>query len=156
MALNASLQERNGHQPITDTLVLPSRMDVIRIVRDRLQRHLESLGYDDRDWMGIRLSVHEALTNAIRHGNRNEAGKSLVVSYSIHPHEVQIHIADEGQGFKPSSVPDPTVDSRRHLPSGRGLWLMQHYMDSVAFNIRGNGVTLIKRRRPDGCDPTRE
>ncbi len=139
----------DGQAPVTEALVLPSRFDVIRVVRGRLEEQLLAFGYTNAEWLAVRLSVHEALTNAIRHGNQHDAGKSLVVIWSISSAAVRIRISDEGSGFNPDLVPDPTLEATIGLSSGRGLWLMKHYMDVVSFNTRANSVTLIKRR---SCD----
>ena len=61
---------------------------------------------------------------------------------------IQIQITDEGDGFDPNAVPDPTDEENLEIPSGRGLMLMRCYMTSVKFNRKGNCVTMVKVRTP--------
>ena len=63
--------------------------------------------------------------------------------------ELFISIADEGDGFNPDDVPDPTAEDNLEIPSGRGLMLMHSFMDSVAYNDKGNQVTMKKVRSAD-------
>jgi serine/threonine-protein kinase RsbW len=64
------------------------------------------------------------------------------------PDEMRIEVEDEGSGFDPSAVPDCTLEDRLDVPSGRGVMLMRSFMTSVAFNARGNRVTMEKKRVP--------
>jgi anti-sigma regulatory factor (Ser/Thr protein kinase) len=60
----------------------------------------------------------------------------------------RIQIRDEGRGFNHRAVPDPTDPENLERPTGRGLWLIRHYMHEVRFNAKGNAVTLVRRRSP--------
>jgi len=84
--------------------------------------------------------------DAIKHGNRQDPTKRIDVELRLSPERVQIEIGDEGVGFDPASVPDPTDDRNLELPTGRGLMLMRSYMTSVQFNDQGNRVVMEKRR----------
>ena len=64
--------------------------------------------------------------------------------FSIDENRVVFRITDEGSGFKPADVPDPTEPDRISLPNGRGLMLIRAYMDEVRFNDRGNCLVMIK------------
>jgi serine/threonine-protein kinase RsbW len=94
----------------------------------------------------VRLGLEEALVNAVRHGNRGDPRKRVRVRYRVAPQEVWAEVEDEGPGFDPGAVPDPTGPERLERPGGRGLLLMRHYLSSVSYNERGNAVTLRKRR----------
>jgi serine/threonine-protein kinase RsbW len=107
---------------------------------------LTALGYCSRDCLGIWLALEEAIVNGLRHGNRSDPTKRVRVRYRIDAEAVLAEVEDEGAGFDPMSVPDPTAAENLDKPSGRGLLLMRHYMSWLCFHGRGNRVTLCKRR----------
>ncbi len=115
-------------------------------VEDQIVEEAEKLGYTDEDIFALRLSLEEALTNAIRHGNGRDPQKKVQIRYSTQPDQVEIFIADEGKGFDPSAVPDPTLEDKLECPSGRGIMLMRAYMDLLEYNARGNEVHLVKQK----------
>ena len=83
----------------------------------------------EHDVFSIRLALEEALVNAIKHGNQMDRAKSaIVISYRASSDRFDVHITDEGSGFDPSDVPDPTAIENLERPCGRGLMLMRHYM----------------------------
>ena len=86
--------------------------------------------------------------NAIKHGNGLDASKEVHVLSELTERRFWIQISDEGPGFNPEDVPDPTLDENLELPSGRGLMLMRTFMAKVEFNERGNKVTMEKHRSP--------
>ncbi len=128
---------------------------------------------DDADRVRLGVALQEAIINACFHGNLEVssvlretdhhayyelakeraaispyAERRITVSVSISALEAVFVIQDEGPGFDPHSLPDPRAPQNLERPSGRGLLLMQTFMDEVRFNERGNEVTLVKRRRP--------
>jgi serine/threonine-protein kinase RsbW len=103
-------------------------------------------GYGERDIFGVRLSLEEAVVNAIRHGHRGDTSKAVAVRFFVDAAQVFAEVADEGPGFDPALVPDPLAPENLERPSGRGVFLMRHYMTSVQFNERGNCVTLCKQK----------
>jgi serine/threonine-protein kinase RsbW len=113
----------------------------------RLLALLDSHHYPEPSRFAVRLAFEEAVSNAFRHGHRHLPRETPVqVEYRISPDELTIHIADQGPGFDPGAVPDPTLDENLELPSGRGLMLMRAYMTSVEFDAGGNRVQLHYRR----------
>jgi len=110
-------------------------------------RELMRCGYDEDTIFGIKLALEEALTNAIKHGNRNDTSKHIVIRYYVDPQRAVIMVRDEGNGFCPATVPDPTAEENLERPNGRGLMLMQCYMTKVRFNEAGNEVWLLKERQ---------
>ena len=107
---------------------------------------LERLQWEQIDIVAIQLSMEEALVNAIRHGNRDDESKTIRIAYQADSRTVRIEISDQGDGFDPLQLVDPTRPDRVHLPTGRGVFLMRNYMDSVEFNDVGNRVTMVKQR----------
>jgi len=130
----------------TQSLKIPSTLDALPAVHEQLQQALHDAGYTKEDLFGIKLAVEEALVNAVRHGNGSDATKTVGVSYAVSPTRVEISICDEGAGFNPNAVPDPTLDENLERPHGRGVMLMNAYMTDVSYNEAGNCVTLVKQR----------
>jgi len=121
-------------------------------VQERIVVLLEELEFSPRDIFGVRLALEEALVNAIKHGNRMDPDKSVRIFCQIHDGKVRIEIEDEGSGFVPSEVPDPTEDANLDKPCGRGIMLMRAFLTLVEYNETGNRVTLEKIREDSTGD----
>jgi serine/threonine-protein kinase RsbW len=113
-------------------------------VEDQVIAAAEACGYDDDTIFALRLSVEEALSNAIRHGNLYEIDKKVDIRYSVSPERIDLYVRDEGCGFDPGVIPDPRAPENLERPSGRGIMLMRAYMNQVEFNERGNQIHLVK------------
>jgi len=128
------------------SLVIPSRLEDAAEVQKRIIRDVDAAGYNENAVFAIRLALEEALSNAVRHGNCGDESKRVSIEYTVDDQAVQIVVEDEGCGFVPHSLPDPTATENLDRPCGRGVMLMKAYMTEVHFNSRGNRVTLVKRR----------
>jgi serine/threonine-protein kinase RsbW len=126
--------------------VIASDPTVARQVLDELLAQLEARQWQQRDIFAVHLATEEALVNAIQHGNGCDARKNVHVVCLLGGDRVRIEITDEGRGFDPSKLPDPTCDDHLHTPCGRGVMLMRAFMSRVEFNVRGNAVTMEKQR----------
>jgi serine/threonine-protein kinase RsbW len=115
-------------------------------VLDELLGQLEAHEWREHDLHGVHLALEEALVNAIRHGNRSDVTKRVHVSCKLSPQRLWVEIRDEGPGFKPEDVPDPTDPDRLEIPSGRGIMLMRAFMSRVEYNDVGNCVVMEKER----------
>lgn len=91
------------------------------------------------------VALDEALSNAIRHGNKNDPAKTVYIRLELSRAEARFIIRDEGAGFNPADVPDPLAPANLYKSSGRGVLLIRSIMDEVHYNERGNEVTMIKR-----------
>jgi serine/threonine-protein kinase RsbW len=125
---------------------IPSETAAGQAVQERIVQRLEQLNFPPRDVFGVRLSLEEALVNAIKHGNGMDPAKSVRVSCHIDDQLVRIEIEDEGPGFKPEEVPDPTAEENLDRPCGRGIMLMKAFLSRVEYVGRGNLVILEKSR----------
>jgi len=140
--------------PQTDDLgawterVLPTDLQAVRGAEREVLGRLRDLGYDEDHLFAVRLALEEALVNAMKHGNGFDPNRSVYVWYRASPERVEIRVADEGGGFDPTGVPDPTADENIERPCGRGIMLMRCYMDEVDFSDRGNEVSMVKYRQP--------
>ncbi|HTU20502.1 MAG TPA: ATP-binding protein [Gemmataceae bacterium] len=122
-----------------------SRDDILPVIEEVL-RLLEAANYSSKDQFAIRLSLEEALVNAIKHGHKDDPSKEVRLRYQLTPHHLLAEIEDQGPGFKMSDVADPCAPENLERPCGRGLLLMRRYMTSVRFNATGNCVILCRRR----------
>lgn len=128
------------------TLIIPSRIADAHKLQQTVMAEVGAAGFSDEAVFAVRLALDEALSNAVRHGNRLDASKHVTVHYAVTPQRVCITVEDEGPGFDPNVVPDPTCDENLDRPHGRGLMLMRAYMTDVQYNPQGNRVTMVKHR----------
>lgn len=125
---------------------VPSEPDVCGQIIEILLDQLEASGWITKDVFGIHMSMEEAILNAIRHGNKCSADKKVHVLIEISPTQFYAKITDEGCGFDPSKVPDPTLDENIGRTSGRGVVLMKNFVDEIIYNEKGNSVELKKAK----------
>jgi serine/threonine-protein kinase RsbW len=131
-------------------LVITSDPGEARVVQEQVEQLLQARKIPDKDVFCIKLALEEALVNAIKHGNQFDPSKKVYISYRLLADRFEIAVSDDGAGFDPSDVPDPTAVENLERPCGRGLMLMRHYMSEVAYNSRGNGVTMCRIFRANG------
>lgn len=107
---------------------------------------LGQCGYDETGVFAIRLAMEEVLANAMNHGNGGDAAKLIVVEFEVTPTSFRASIEDQGTGYDPRSVPDPTADENLTIASGRGLVLIRSFMTEVTVVPPGNRVELSYQR----------
>ena len=122
--------------------ILAEGVKVVEAVIDAVQ----PFGYSDTAMFAVRLALDEALANAIRHGNQSDESKTVTIDFTVDEEQIVISITDQGPGFHPDQIPDPTLDENLERPCGRGVMLMRAYMTDVYFNDCGNCVTMVKRK----------
>ena len=132
-------------QPYAKTWTIPSidtaAAQVLQEIVDASGKH----GCKREVVFAVRLALDEALVNAVKHGNENDPSKTVTIECSIDEDRIVIQIEDQGPGFIPTELPDPTAEENLSRPNGRGVMLMHAYMTKVDFNERGNRVILTKR-----------
>jgi serine/threonine-protein kinase RsbW len=131
---------------LTGKKVIPSDVQVIRPTALEVLEVVRRCGYGETCAFAIRLALEEALYNAIKHGNRLDRAKTVEVTYDVDRDRAVFTVTDQGGGFDPTSVPDPTTDENLEKPSGRGIMLMRAYMDQVSYDGTGNRVRLVKEK----------
>jgi serine/threonine-protein kinase RsbW len=142
---------------IADVMPAPEQFEVViasdtaagQAVQERIVQRLEDLQFSAREVFGVRLALEEAIVNAIKHGNRFDPAKSVRIWWKISPDFVRVEIEDQGPGFQPADVPDPTLDENLERPCGRGIMLMRAFMTHVEYVGRGNKIVLEKQRQAD-------
>lgn len=133
-------------KPTSVDLTIPSELGEVRRIQSDVKEALAAAHFDEKELFSIELALEEALVNAIKHGNQLQPEKNVRVVYSVTPERFDIRIEDEGDGFDPGDVPDPTLPENLAKPCGRGLHLIRCFMTSVDYVGRGNVVTMSKLR----------
>lgn len=127
-------------------LTFPSEVHHLGPAVEEVVRVAERLGVSgSRATLNLRVAVGEALANAVLYGNREDPGKKVRVAAEFSSDRIQVTVTDEGDGFDPDAIGDPTRPDNRDRSSGRGLFLLRSLMDDVRFNEVGNRVTLVLR-----------
>ena len=103
----------------------------------------KDLGLNDDQLSVLLLAVTEATTNAIIHANKCDLSKLVTIRAHIEDSKLIVKVKDEGKGFDPSTVPDPTQPENLLKDSGRGVYLMKVYMDEVRYNMTPTGTETI-------------
>jgi serine/threonine-protein kinase RsbW len=124
-------------------------LDFVQVVSDYIGR---MAGLDDDSLHWVSVAVRECVVNAIKHGNRNDESKRVVVEFSpVPPHdpdELVIRVEDEGEGFDPSELADPLAPENILKSSGRGIFLIRNFMDDVQLQRgkhRGMEIRMVKK-----------
>jgi len=125
--------------------VIPSDLDEARRVQEAIEAVVKS-AFAEHEAFAVKMAVEEALVNAIKHGNQMDPGKSVRVTYALGAERFDVRITDEGPGFNPEDVPDPTAPENLERPCGRGLLLIRYYMTDVSFLDNGRTIAMHKVR----------
>ena len=123
---------------------IPSDFNAGRDVQERILADVQNQGFTSDNTFAIRIALEEAMVNAIKHGNGLDPAKKVHVESRVTPKRIEITIEDEGPGFERSSIPDPTDDDNLERPSGRGILLIESYMDDVRWSRGGRRLTMVK------------
>ncbi len=127
-------------------LELPNDIRSIENAVEYVMRHCSTCcDYARRFNLNFRVGLTEALSNAMLYGNGSDPQKRVRVEVDIRVEEVAVRVTDQGVGFDPAAVPDPTLPDNISKTGGRGIFLMKALMDEVQFNEQGNSVTLVLR-----------
>ncbi len=121
----------------------------IHAASNDLLKAVADLGYNTASQFAIRLAFEEAILNGLRHGHKALTSTPVQIEWQADQNTITMNITDQGPGFDPKGVPDPTDPDRIELPSGRGLLLMRAYMSTVEYNDKGNSVRLVYTRPSD-------
>ena len=133
----------------TTELTLPSRIETVAKAANAVADFVSRSGISEDAAFGIDMAVREAVTNAVVHGNAQDEGKAVELTLKSSPEAVEITVHDQGQGFRPEEVPDPTEEENILKTSGRGIFFMRTFMDEVTWSVRPGGgttVRMLKRR----------
>jgi serine/threonine-protein kinase RsbW len=147
-----------GEPPSVPSVVIervwPSRIDLKQQIMDELVDLLISRGWvaeDDRAW--LYLCFDEVVVNAMLHGNEGDPRLEVTLTVRADDQRWVVTVADQGEGFSESAIPDPAQPESLMLEHGRGIRIMQEWLDDLSY-YRGGSVAWLARRRADAANPT--
>jgi serine/threonine-protein kinase RsbW len=132
-------------------LILSSRFENIEVAERTLVDLCVQAGCGGEDEYWLVTALREALANAIRHGNQQDPALKVKVDFAICDCTVRIRVEDEGKGFDPAAIPDPTSPENLLRPSGRGIFYIRQFMNQVEFSRAphgGTSVIMVRHLRP--------
>lgn len=143
--------------PTTRSIAIESTPFAIVEVCKQILPKLKANNFSQEDVFAVHLALEEAFINAIKHGNKMNPDKEVKIDYSVSSDKVEISMTDEGDGFNPEAVPDPRLGENLYKNEGRGLLLIQSYMDVIEFNERGNSVRMVRyKEKPSLAETLRQ
>lgn len=128
----------------TTRLVLPSHIEAVADAAAAAAGFARGCGLGEEAAFGIDMAVREAVTNAVVHGNKENEAKEVELIFNCWQRSLEIEVKDQGEGFDPKSVPDPTDPENILKTSGRGIFLMRSFMDEVEWFLRPEGGTTVR------------
>ena len=127
--------------------LLDSTLDSVDVAEEAVLKEAEEMGFEEDDLHKIGMSVRECMVNAVVHGNRYNARKKVHVMIQRISDRLAVVIQDEGDGFDMGTLPDPLANENLLRHSGRGLLLIQAFMDEFQIRPRepkGTEVKMVK------------
>ena len=130
---------------------IASRFEMLEMVHTVLGHVTTLLGLDDDAAHYVSVAIRESVVNAIKHGNHGDQGKRVSVELVLHPRALEVKVQDEGSGFDPGSIPNPTADENLLKADGRGIFFMRSFMDDVSYSFPARGGTVVRmvKRLPE-------
>ena len=128
----------------TTELRFASRLEAVDQAATAVSEFLSRSGVSEDVMFGIDMAVREAITNAVLHGNKLDETKFADVSIKGSAGTFEITVHDQGRGFNPEEVPDPTKKENIMKTSGRGIFFMRNFMDEVDWTINPHGGTTVR------------
>lgn len=125
-------------------VILESKLQNVEVAEEFARSVSAKSGFDEEGVFQIEMAVHEAVINAIHHGNKKDPLKKVHIKFLIFGDGLEIHIRDEGEGFDPSKLPDPLAEENLLNISGRGIFLVRKFMDEFRVQTSpGEGTEVI-------------
>lgn len=121
---------------------IESEVGNLRVVENAIDEATAVIGISQDNYGKIMVSAMEAVNNAILHGNHLNPEKIVDIEISYKCDQLYITVTDEGTGFRPETVPDPTTPENIEALNGRGIYLMSHLADKIEYSEKGNSVTM--------------
>ena len=123
---------------------IPSSLDYLKDVDDFVEKKLKKCCLSESDLADVAISVTEAVTNAVIHGNKNDLQKRVIITLEIKKPDITVWVKDQGNGFDPGSVPSPVENNNVLKKVGRGIFILKSLMDEVDFTIEPGEGTVVK------------
>jgi serine/threonine-protein kinase RsbW len=124
------------------TLQLPSTEDSITQLEVLIENIADKYHVSEDTFANMMTCLNEALINAIKHGNKMDPEKKVIVNADVEPKRIIWTVTDQGPGFDYNNLPDPTAAENIENLTGRGVFIIKHLADQCIFNAAGNEVEL--------------
>jgi serine/threonine-protein kinase RsbW len=105
---------------------------------------MDAAAFADDSIRKMKITLTELIANAIGHGNGENHAKKAIVGHVVNRTVATVSIMDEGEGFDPANIPDPTLPENLIKDHGRGLYIVRNYVDEISFNEKGTRVMIRK------------
>ena len=138
-------QAQSNRQAIR--LALPSLMHSVYILDAVISEIVKRMEFNEETSEQVILAVTEAGTNAIKHGNKNDANKLAQFQFIVNPNKLTIVVQDQGTGFDRKNIPNPLHPANQFRGNGRGLFLIEACMDNVTYEASGTVIRMVKYKR---------
>ncbi|MFO7852515.1 MAG: ATP-binding protein [Bacteroidota bacterium] len=123
-------------------LNIASNVNNLRIIEGKVDEIMLTLGINKDEYGRIMVATMEAVNNAIVHGNQYDKNKDVNIRFEYRNKDFIVKVKDQGIGFNPDCVPDPTSPDNIENLRGRGVFLMKNLADDIGFNEIGNEVVM--------------
>jgi serine/threonine-protein kinase RsbW len=123
-------------------IVISSRIDNLKLIDSFVDEIFATFNFSQEQYGNVLISLHEAVTNAIFHGNKKNPDKKVFISSQLEGDCLIISVEDEGSGFDYTDLPDPTKEENREKPYGRGIYLIANLTDKYEFQNNGRKIIL--------------
>lgn len=125
-----------------NTLKIPSKPEQIRHIETYVKEIAVRHKISDELYPNILISLTEAVNNAIIHGNNNDGNKYVDICFDKKDKTFKFKVSDQGHGFNPNNVPDPTLPENLECCGGRGVFLIKQLSDRVHYHNQGSTVEI--------------
>ena len=126
------------------SLDFKSNFELVDLVQTVFEYLAGQVGFDadSTHWMSV--AIRESVTNAVRHGNKNDPSKRVMVRFEYNEPYFKVFVEDQGEGFDPETLPDPLAEENLLRANGRGIFFMKSFMDEVEYNFPNECGTQVK------------
>jgi serine/threonine-protein kinase RsbW len=124
----------------------PSDMNIAHDLIEQVMEQVRLSGWSNKEEFAVNMALEEALINAIQHGNDSDPEKQVHFSCRLNDRRIYVRVEDNGSGFNPNAVPDPTDPEHIMIASGRGVLLIKSFVSHVQWNDAGNIIEFEKVR----------
>lgn len=131
----------------TKEISLPSRIESVEEAAIRVAEFAQNQGFGDDFVYALDMAVRESVANAVKHGNKFDESKPVIITFSNSAGDFVIEVRDFGAGFHPDEVADPTNPENLLKANGRGILFMHTFMDRVEWSNHAGGGMVVKMRK---------
>lgn len=126
-----------------EILKIPSSIEQLSVVDEVTERIAREMGFTESDVSDLAICVTEAVNNAIVHAHHNDEQKAIKIHFERRPDGLLVRVLDEGEGFNPNKLADPTLPENIMKDGGRGIHVMRHLMDKMELRSREKGMEVV-------------